>query len=197
MKKKEIREIINDELECIYHTQEKKDYYKRGLLFNKVSNSLNYNKLKFGLIGAFCMVTLICSGSALIITKQHQSDNTTFEMINHDINNYATSRCDYLLENPKSNFTLEENYYFYLYEGRKYDKENRNHEIIYFYQFGKYGKETTFNFTLDFYYLEKHEIIALTENTVGMLSLNEKQSLTDLYVDIYKSDILINSYFLI
>lgn len=196
MKKNEIREIINDELECIYHTQEKKDYYKRGLLFNKVSNSLNYNKLKFGLIGAFCMVTLICSGSALILHNRKYECRDDF-VVNNEIISYAQPLCDSFLTEPKSHFTLEENYYFYLYEGRKYDKENRNHEILYFYQFGKYGKETTFNFTLDFYYLEKHEIIALTENTVGMLSLNEKQSLADLYVDIYKSDILINSYFLI
>ncbi len=207
MRNKELKKLLDRELENTFHMNEKADYAKKNLVFTKREPKVfMFNKAKFlTLSTAIVLASIGISSITTYAINQHINEerikNDYIKKENsHDIvkeaNDYLDKVCPNHSRYPLVTKNINSIYYLSIYDGYEYTTNNLK-VILYFYQFGCYIADE-FDIRLDFYVEpNNYKTEILSQNNTAPLAINNNLELSSLYVDVYLSNQLLTKLTLI
>lgn len=190
MKKKEIENIINEDLENKYHMNNRLSKAKENLKFNNSNSNIFVNKKFMIAYSTFSILIILCLIISNIITYFSLRDDN----INHDFKpnndkyiNYANDRikeyCDLYRKLPILTYNLDDDFCLYIHTGI----DRVTNENLYFYHFQSHI-DGEYLVNIDFYNsLDQHLLIEdIKDNYFGLITSDNLKTNNDLSFSYYK-----------
>ncbi len=206
MRDKEIKELLDKELENTFHMNERADYSKRNLVFTKRDPKVFiFFKAKFLTLSTLIILASIGISSTItyainqyINEERIRNDYIKKENSNNilkEANEYLDNVCQNHSIYPLVTKTISSTYYLSIYEG--YNTKNGQKKFLYFYQFGCYI-DNSFDIKLNFYIdSNNYQTEILNQKNIAQLTINNHNELSSLYVDVYENNQLLTKLTLI